>query len=119
MSNSERRQFTRIPFDGVVRFNYANKECQGKLVDISLKGALIDLPTPWTESIDDATEFKVRLMDTDFEIIFTGHIAHIEKNRIGVRCEYIDIDSASHLKRLVELNLGDSLLLARELNAMC
>jgi len=119
MSNSERRQFTRIPFDGVVRFNYAGKEWQGKLIDISLKGALLELPQAWTESVSDAIEFTVKLMDTDFEIIFSGHIAHIKDTHIGVRCEYLDIDSASHLKRLVELNLGDSLLLARELHAMC
>lgn len=119
MSNSERRQFTRIPFDGVVRFSYANKDWQGKLIDISLKGALVELPEPWTDNVSDVIEFTVTLIDTHFDIIFSGHIAHIDKNHIGIQCEHLDIDSASHLKRLVELNLGDSLLLARELHAMC
>ncbi len=31
------------------------------------------------------------------------------------RCEHIDIDSITHLKRLIELNLGDEALLHREL----
>ena len=39
-------------------------------------------------------------------------------NALGFRCEHIDIDSMTHLKRLVELNLADEALLHRELSAL-
>jgi len=45
-------------------------------------------------------------------------LAHIRNNNVGLRCEYIDIDSITYLRRLVELNLGDAELLERELVAL-
>jgi hypothetical protein len=41
-------------------------------------------------------------------------LRHVEPHRLGFQCRYIDLESASHLKRLVELNLGDPTLLERE-----
>jgi hypothetical protein len=43
---------------------------------------------------------------------------HLGENRLGFRCDRIDLASASHLRRLVELNLGDPALLERELAAL-
>ena len=37
---------------------------------------------------------------------------------VGMVCRHIDVDSISHLRRLVELNLGDEALLERELAAL-
>jgi hypothetical protein len=45
-------------------------------------------------------------------------VAHIEDDRVGVSCSHIDLDSAAHLRRLVELNLGDEAQLHRELQAL-
>jgi len=45
-------------------------------------------------------------------------IRHIEENHIGLKCHSIDIDSITHLKRLVELNLADETLLHRELETL-
>jgi hypothetical protein len=41
-----------------------------------------------------------------------------EQELLGFVCQYIDLDSISHLRRLVELNLGDGSLLERELAAL-
>jgi hypothetical protein len=48
----------------------------------------------------------------------TGEIAHREGRQVGVRCLEIDLDSISHLRRLVELNVGDEAILHRELGAL-
>ena len=45
-------------------------------------------------------------------------VAHIDDKTIGFTCENIDLESISHLKRLVELNLGDKALLHRELASL-
>ena len=45
-------------------------------------------------------------------------VAHLNGTCVGVRCDKIDIDSASHLRRLLELNLGDADLLSRELTEL-
>jgi len=41
----------------------------------------------------------------------------VEHNLTALR-QHIDLDSISHLRRLVELNLGDEALLERELAAL-
>ena len=45
-------------------------------------------------------------------------VAHVEGRYAGLVCEGIDIDSVTHLRRLVELNLGDPDLLDRELSSL-
>ena len=41
--------------------------------------------------------------------------SHEENNTLGFKCQHIDIDSMTHLKRLVELNVGSDDILMREL----
>ncbi len=118
MPDKERRQFTRFPFEGIIQFSHDGVSYQAKLVDISLKGVLFELKENWDIGKVEQVEFHLLINEQSLEISFTGDIVHIEDKRIGISIEHIDIESASHLKRLVELNLGDSLLLARELNAM-
>jgi hypothetical protein len=45
-------------------------------------------------------------------------LVHKEKGRLGFKCKHIDIDSITHLRRLVELNLGNADMLERELSAL-
>jgi len=45
-------------------------------------------------------------------------LAHSRDGLLGFECRAIDLDSLSHLRRLVELNLGDARLLDRELAAL-
>jgi hypothetical protein len=45
-------------------------------------------------------------------------VTHVAGRRVGLRCDNIDLDSVTHLRRLVELNAGDPNLLDRELSAL-
>jgi hypothetical protein len=45
-------------------------------------------------------------------------VSHVDGRHIGLRCSSIDLDSITHLRRLVELNAGDPALLERELTAL-
>ena len=45
-------------------------------------------------------------------------VSHAEGKNVGVRCESIDLDSVSHLRRLVELNVGDESILQRDLSSL-
>jgi len=118
MTEKERRQFTRFPFEGTISFAHEGVSYEAKLIDISLKGVLFELKEDWNLGKVSNVNFKLLINEKSLELGFSGNVVHIEDKRIGINIEHIDIESASHLKRLVELNLGDSLLLARELNAM-
>jgi PilZ domain-containing protein len=114
----EKRMFSRIDFDAPVTINNGNKQWQSKLLDISLKGALVLRPDNWDE--ENKTDFKleIRLDNSDIEIDMDVKLAHSEKDHLGFHCEHIDLDSITALKRLVELNLGDEALLEREIANM-
>jgi hypothetical protein len=45
-------------------------------------------------------------------------LTRAQPQSLGFVCRHIDLDSISHLRRLVELNLGDEQLLERELAAL-
>jgi hypothetical protein len=114
----KRRLYTRIPFEaGVVLNTFPGKhECQ--LVDISLRGALVERHLPWNESIGDPCSIFVKLAGGGATIHMAGEVAHLEAGRLGMRCTEIDLESITNLRRLVELNLGDEAALNREISAM-
>lgn len=117
-SSAEKRHFSRIAFDSPVTLKHENQSWQSKLIDISLKGALILRPEDWAETTDDSYKLAINLDNGEFEIDMDVKMTHCEAERIGFHCEQIDMDSAAKLKRLVELNLGDESLLQREISNM-
>ncbi len=113
----EQRRFTRVPFPAVVilRANDCQWECA--VIDISLKGALLSRPPAWGANTGQAVDLDVQIAE-GIRIHMQGVVAHIEPDHIGVTCQHIDLESAAHLRRLVELNLGDEAQLHRELQAL-
>lgn len=113
-----KRLFTRIPFEAGVTLNTfpGKHECQ--LVDISLRGALVERDLPWGAAVGDPCSLLVRLAGGDASIRMAGEVAHLEAGRLGMRCTEIDLESITTLRRLVELNLGDEAALHREIAAM-
>lgn len=116
-NTNEQRNFSRIPFDSEVNIIKDDTGWKSTLLDISLKGALVHKPEGWDASIDDSCILEITLGE-DTIIKMEGKVAHIESEQIGFRCEHIDLDSISHLRRLVELNTCDEDLLTRELHAL-
>jgi len=114
--NIDKRLFSRILFDAPVELSTHDNRWQSNLIDISLKGVLVRKPENWQAPQSDEYELDVQLGDNDSHINMQAMIAHEEGDQIGFNCVHIDVDSASCLKRLVELNLSDETLLQRELD---
>jgi hypothetical protein len=115
--SADRRRFRRAAFRAEVRLVDAAGATPAGLIDISLKGALVDAPSQWRGRVGTAARLELRLAD-DREISMAMVVCHIEGARVGLRCIDIDLDSITHLRRLVELNTGDPALLDRELAAL-
>ncbi len=118
LAYKERRRFSRIPFEAVVSIDSADGHWMGKLIDISLKGLLISRPPHWTKQVGDRAMLEVCPPETNYCIRMEVSVAHMEPNQVGFECHHIDLDSISHLRRLVELNIGDETVLNRELAEM-
>ncbi len=118
--NSVQRKFVRIEFDAPIILVSKNgdREWQSKLLDISLNGALIERPENWTDDKGELFNLLITLPDSEIQIDMEVDVAHISDEHIGFHCVHIDLESATSLRRLVELNLGDEDLLERELTHM-
>ncbi len=117
MTSPERRAFKRIPFDADTQIRQGTHAWSVVLVDLSLKGLLIEEPFSW-EIDTQAPASATVILDGDTTIHMEVRWRHSEHKQVGFECEHIDIDSISHLRRLIELNLGDSEILERELSAL-
>lgn len=111
----ERRRFQRIEFDAQCEVRTPECSWSIKLIDISFKGVLAEIEiTPLLESGDRA-DIVIHLAN-NIVITMPAVLKHQEAGHLRFEAENMDLDSMSHLRRLVELNLGDETLLERELD---
>jgi hypothetical protein len=116
--NTERRQFSRVAFAAGAELVTTEDHLHVQVLDLSLKGALLRLPDGAALVSGAPCMLKVRLSDQDSSIAMVGELAHVEGDVAGVLCRSIDIESITHLRRLIEINLGDASLLERDLKAL-
>ena len=116
-TDNERRVFSRIAFDSEIILSQGEQQWTATLVDLSLKGLLITSPENWTADTSQLIDAAIRL-DEETVITMSLNWRHTEDGQSGFECKHIDIDSIIHLRRLVELNLGDEALLERELASL-
>jgi len=114
----ERRRFSRIVFHRPAELETRGARVTCEVLDVSLKGALVEVPVTFGGKPGQPCSLAVRLDAGDTVIRMEGEIAHRAGNQVGVRCDEIDLESIAHLRRLVELNLGDDEILHRELSAL-
>ncbi len=119
MNTGNRRQFSRVLFQADARMLLEGVPIPVRVIDISLHGALVRLgasvrPLPGTPCV-----LELALGEGETAIRMKAEVAHGENDNLGLICREIDLDSMTHLRRLVELNLGDESLLDRELGALC
>jgi len=115
--NQERRHFTRVTFDGETFIEQGQQRWPATLIDLSLRGLLVETPEHFDADTSEAMEAVIHLAD-ELTIRMTVNWRHTENGQSGFQCNNIDLDSIQHLRRLVELNIGDSTLLERELAAL-
>lgn len=115
----EQRHFSRIPFDAEVSITdpQNNTSYSARLLDISLNGALTTGPNISTAEIAKTYQLVFSLGDAgnNARLQMEASIAHMEDARIGFQYQNMDLDTATHLHRLVELNLADEKLMEKEL----
>jgi hypothetical protein len=104
-ADTERRRYTRIPFDVTCCLINGDDRVVVELLDISLNGALISKPAVMPNDEDKPYYLDIELND-NAGISMEVKLAHVEDHTIGFQCVRLDMDSASHLRRLIELNIG-------------
>jgi hypothetical protein len=114
---ADRRRFKRIAFDARTELSQGEFIWPVKLIDLSLKGLLIEKPEPWLGNREWHFLVDVHLNE-DVAIKMDVQLTHDDHGQLGFVCKHISLESIERLRRLVELNLGDSQELERELGAL-
>lgn len=112
---TEQRRFHRVPFSATAHFTANGQQWNARLLDISLKGALVAPPPDCKVLVGAQCILELHLDDAETVITMHAHVVHITSNHFGLCGDRIDTESLTHLRRLIELNLGDAELAQREL----
>jgi hypothetical protein len=116
MNIVQRRRYSRVRFRGSAIFQAGLGQWSCDVLDLSLRGALITAAIP-DIVVDTPCLLELRLCD-DVCVRMEGRVAHHHINPIGIACNETDLDSISHLRRLLALNLGDTALMNREFSTL-
>ncbi len=111
----ERRRFSRIIYQAPATLKQGDYQLTTCIQDLSLHGLLL-----W--AVDEPELVKDRLIDVSFTLpdsdvtisLSATLVSQIERI-LHLKIDHIDIESVGHLRRLVELNVGNDDLLHREL----
>ncbi len=114
----ERRKFSRIIYKTPATITQNNVIWHTYLLDLSLKGALLATPKKWKQGNNKkfVVHFQLNKSEIYIELVLKLKQENLEHLRFEI--DQIDINSASHLKRLIELNLGNEAVLQRELREL-
>ncbi len=105
---AEKRRFQRTDFETAGVLVVGDREIPFTVIDLSLRGALINPREPNVIPMHSSATLRIDLSRTDISIEAEGELVHREYNYLGFRFTMIDVDSMAHLRRLLELNLGDA-----------
>ncbi|MGI2177660.1 PilZ domain-containing protein [Shewanella frigidimarina] len=114
----DRRKFSRIFFAASAHLAQTEQTWRTKILDLSLNGALVELPSGYTGQLNSILTLEFVLPDSDIELKMEAAIIHKTPEHLGLKCTHIDVDSITHLRRIIELNMGDPELLNRELTSL-
>ena len=115
---SERRRFSRINFQGQCSLIFDKKkehhDFDASLLDISLNGALISINPLIVDLEEEKIQLHLTLNGSDIELLLNGFVCHQQEKLLGLQFTKLSLNTISHLKRLIELNLGDKDSMDRE-----
>lgn len=114
MTENEKRHFCRVPFISNVHISFNEQDWECHLLDISLKGFLIESPREFEMKMDTLYSISLTL-SKEVVITMQANVIHLEANHTGLQWVDIDLDSITALRRLLELNLNDPEEIHREL----
>ncbi|MCD2453071.1 PilZ domain-containing protein [Methylicorpusculum oleiharenae] len=113
----DKRKFHRIFYNAQAELSNGQTTWKCQIRDLSLKGCLLNFSEAWQGEIDSIYILSFALSN-DLSISMSVSVSHVIGDNAGFKCEHIDIESITALRRLVELNLGNSELLERDLASL-
>lgn len=108
------RRFLRSVYQAPARLNLAGYMREVQVLDVSLKGALVDMGVTLPCPVGVRGRLRLQLSPTTY-IAMDVAVSRVQGSQLGLKCLHIDLDSMTHLRQLMEHNAQDPALLGREL----
>ena len=109
------RRFGRIPFAADLTLTHKDQAYAGNLQDIALKGALLHFASLPPLHPGEVCNLDIPLLNSDIILHFTAEAVHFHQESIGFRFVEMDLETMSHLRRLLELNTGNAEKIEKEM----
>ncbi|MCP4750288.1 MAG: PilZ domain-containing protein [Proteobacteria bacterium] len=115
MPEQERRVFSRVDFNAEVFISIGDHRYKAELMDISLKGALVLFENSSIIRKGENCLFELNLDQNSLVLKIEAILMYVQEDHLGLKFNNIDLESMIHLRRLVELNVGDPDRIQKEL----
>jgi hypothetical protein len=98
---AERRLFSRVRCSQTANLRHGDRVCQCNLLDVSLNGALFEVPPELT--VQSGAEIKLEVVhpETNQLTIAEAIVVHVKSGRAGCRFTEIDSESIDNLREFV------------------
>jgi hypothetical protein len=110
------RSFRRINFETEADIFIDGTPVRCKLIDLALQGALFSATKVLPVAISKHYQLKITLPASDLSMEFTAELIHQRGHFYGFIFISEDCVTLAHLRRLLELNFGDSDEVDREIS---
>ena len=103
----DKRRFNRVTCEEKVLVCFDGSIVRAQLLDISLKGALVEFENDVTFQHGDILDITLSLDNSDIVLQFESKVMHRSNNVAGVKFIRIDLDSMIHLRSFIEARTMD------------
>ncbi|HOP74001.1 MAG TPA: PilZ domain-containing protein [Bacillota bacterium] len=104
----EKRNFSRIPFKIEAQFEYNGQTIRGEVENLSMKGMLLKTDIqPEIHTMLPITIVLSEGYDESLVLHINGTVVRQTPEGIGIYFDEMDLDSFSHLSKIIEYNSGD------------
>ncbi len=111
------RHFRRVPFEAEVTLNSGPHVWSGELLDVAMKGAMVGTDSPLPLALGTEYRLSISLPGTPISLDFQAELVHHEESRYGFKFISENLETLTHLRKLIELNTGDAEATRSELSA--
>lgn len=104
---AEQRRFLRVALEGEARLAFSGRSRPVELVDLSLRGALVESEGILPAQVGSECQLTLVLDEAGPAIPIDCRVTHHQGRRVGIEFLRMDVDAMQHIRRLLELNAGD------------
>ncbi len=109
-----RRHYKRIKFETESNLTINDTSYHCELLDLALKGALLQTSEELPLADGESCRINIFLPASNIALRFEGQLVHRRGDLLGFKFLTVDIETLMHLRRLLELNIGDGDEVSRE-----